>query len=188
MIIVTGAAGLIGSAVVRELNRRGERDLVLVDHLGTSEKWMYLRSLRFLEYLERDEFIERVQDELEFPEAEFTDGSGAANSSAGGELSFTGLRAIIHLGANSSTTEKDATHLIENNYRYSILMARLARHCNARFVYASSAATYGDGAQGFDDGHDRLHELRPLNAYGYSKQVFDQYMERVGFAGAAGIK
>lgn len=171
---------MIGSAVVRELNRRGEQDLVLVDHLGMTEKWMNLRSLRFREYLEKDEFLDRVEWEI---------GREARSDATGDDPLFAGLTAIIHLGANSSTTEKDASHLIENNYRYSIQMAELCRARNARLVYASSAATYGDGLLGFDDGHDRLHELRPLNGYGYSKHVFDQYMQQRDFApAAAGIK
>ncbi|MEQ9366314.1 MAG: ADP-glyceromanno-heptose 6-epimerase [Leptospirales bacterium] len=181
MIIVTGAAGLIGSAVVRELNRRGERDLLLVDHLGTTEKWMNLRSLRFREYLEKDEFLERVEWEL----------SRRTGQDAGkwDDPLFADVKTIIHLGANSSTTERDASHLIENNYRYSVRMAELCRLLEARLVYASSAATYGDGLRGFDDGHDHLHELRPLNAYGYSKHAFDQYMQRLDFApAAAGVK
>ncbi|MCR9142624.1 MAG: ADP-glyceromanno-heptose 6-epimerase [bacterium] len=183
MIIVTGAAGLIGSAVVRELNRRGEQDLILVDHLGSSEKWMNLRSLRFREYLEKDEFLDRVDWELSRRE------QASDSSSASGDALFAGLQTVIHLGANSSTTEKDASHLIENNYRYSIRMADLCAAFGARYVYASSAATYGDGLLGFDDGHDRLHELRPLNGYGYSKHVFDQYMAGRDFEPtAAGIK
>lgn len=172
---------MIGSAVVRELNRRGERDLILVDHLGTGEKWMNLRSLRFREYLEKDDFLSRVEWDLSR--------LNGPDPKQWADPLFKNVRAIIHLGANSSTTEKDASHLIENNYRYSIQMAELSRSCEARFVYASSAATYGDGLQGFDDGHERLHELRPLNGYGYSKQVFDQYMANLEFApAAAGIK
>ena len=179
---------MIGSAVVRELNRRGERDLILVDHLGTGEKWMNLRSLRFREYLEKNEFLARAEwaCEAQNPGGESPGADGSVQSD---DPIFAGLRAVIHLGANSSTTEKDASHLIENNYRYSIQMAELCRRFGARFVYASSAATYGDGLQGFDDSSERLHELRPLNGYGYSKQVFDQYMANLEFApAAAGIK
>ncbi len=173
MIVVTGAAGLIGCAVVRELNRRGLSDLILVDRLGTSDKWMNLRSLRYAEYFEKDEFLRRVQTSLE-------KGSKAAGLSR--------VRTIIHLGACSATTERDASYLVENNYRYSVLLYELAQRARARFVYASSAATYGDGANGYTDDEATMENLRPLNMYGYSKQMFDLHAKRSGFALAAGIK
>jgi len=168
MIIVTGAAGLIGSAVVRELNRRGIDDLVLVDHLGTTEKWMNLRTLRYREYLEKNDFFFDIEENSDF---------------------FAEAQAIIHLGACSSTTEKDASYLIQNNYQYSITLAEYAAEHNIRMVYASSAATYGDGANGFDDGTDGIEQLLPLNPYGYSKHAFDLWLRRYKFEPSfAGIK
>ncbi|MBR31634.1 MAG: ADP-glyceromanno-heptose 6-epimerase [Spirochaetaceae bacterium] len=162
-ILITGAAGLIGSAVVRELNHRGYDKLILVDHLGDSEKWKNLRSLRFLQYLEKETFralLQDVQDGLGGPEAELLED----------------LTGIIHLGACSSTTEYDASYLIDNNYQYSIDLARFARSRNIRMVYASSAATYGDGENGFEDDLNAIDTLRPLNPYGHSKQMFDQWI------------
>lgn len=165
MIVITGGAGLIGGAVVRELNRRGYDDLILVDHLGMSDKWKNLRSLKYRLYFEREQFIDLVEQSLQL----------------GLDSEFRGIKAIIHLGANSSTMEKDATHLVDNNYWYSVKLARFARKFDIRMVYASSAATYGDGELGFDDDIDKLDELRPLNMYGYSKQMFDQWLAREGF-------
>lgn len=173
MIVVTGAAGLIGCAVVRELNRRGLTNLILVDRLGTSDKWMNLRSLRYAEYVEKDQFLRRIETSLE-------KGSKAAG--------LPRIRTIIHLGACSATTERDASYLVENNYRYSVLLYELAQRSRARFVYASSAATYGDGANGYNDDEDAVEHLRALNMYGYSKQMFDLHVKRGGFALAAGIK
>lgn len=164
---------MIGSAVVRELNARGERDLLLVDHLGVGDKWLNLRSLEFRDYLEKDEFLSLLDRALAHP---------------GQAPELTETRAVIHLGANSSTTEKDASHLIENNYRYSIRVAEFARARRLRLVYASSAATYGEGENGFDDDPDQLQRLRPLNAYGYSKHIFDLWMRRHGSGNAAGVK
>jgi ADP-L-glycero-D-manno-heptose 6-epimerase len=88
--------------------------------------------------------------------------------------------AIIHLGACSDTTERDCSYLVRNNYEFSKLLAGWAMEIGARFIYASSAATYGDGAQGFEDDDDRLQELVPLNMYGYSKQMFDLWCKRQG--------
>ena len=166
MIIVTGAAGLIGSAVVRELNRRGHDDLLLADHLGTSEKWMNLRTLRYADYLEKEDLIGRLKT-----------------------IDPREVDAIIHLGACSATTERDATYLIQNNYRYSLDLATFAADHEIRMVYASSAATYGDGANGYADDEARLYELSPLNMYGYSKHMFDLHLARDRFAPRfAGIK
>lgn len=174
MIIVTGAAGLIGSAVVRELNARGQEQLILVDHLGVGDKWKNLRSLRYADYLEKDEFIFMLDEAVE----------GSHVSPLLAEAT-----SICHLGANSSTTEQDATHLIENNYRYSQRVAEFALLRRLRCVYASSAATYGDGEQGFDDDPAGLDGLRPLNMYGYSKHMFDLWLRKREFEpGFAGVK
>jgi ADP-L-glycero-D-manno-heptose 6-epimerase len=154
MIIVTGGAGFIGSALVWRLNQKGERDILIVDHLDETEKWKNLVPLRFSDYLDRDAFLEKME-----------------NGAFGNRI-----RAILHLGACSSTTETDAAFLMENNYRYTVRLAVWQeRHPNCRFIYASSAATYGDGAQGYGDDEADLHTLRPMNMYGYSKHMFDLY-------------
>jgi ADP-L-glycero-D-manno-heptose 6-epimerase len=169
MIIVTGGAGLIGSAIVWALNQRGEEDILVVDHLGTSEKWRNLAGLRFLDYVEKDDFFEQVR-------------SGSAPWSPEG---------VIHLGACSSTTEKDATYLVQNNFECTKLLAEWTLRQGARFLYASSAATYGDGERGFsdDDSAAHLDSLQPLNAYAFSKQVFDLWATRNGMMSQiAGLK
>jgi ADP-L-glycero-D-manno-heptose 6-epimerase len=160
MIIVTGGAGFIGSAIVWRLNQQGEDDILVVDHLGKDEKWKNLVPLRFYDYLDRDAFLERLER---------------------GDLGNR-IRAIFHLGACSSTTEKDAGYLMENNYRYTLRLAAWQElHPDCRFIYASSAATYGDGAQGYRDDEAGLRDLRPLNMYGYSKHLFDLYAQRRGW-------
>ncbi len=163
MIIVTGGAGLIGSAVVQQLNRAGREDILIVDHLATTDKWRNLAPLRFMDYLEKDAF-ERLLD----------DGTLAAR------LSGCRLSAVIHLGACSATTEPDATYLIKNNFEYSRKLALTALAAGARFIYASSAATYGDGEHGFVDDDSQIPLLRPMNMYGYSKQLFDLWALRQG--------
>jgi len=164
MIIVTGGAGLIGSAVVQHLNRCGREDILIVDHLGTTDKWRNLSPLRFVDYLEKDAF-EHILD---------------VGSLLGRLPGGSTLDAVIHLGACSATTEPDATYLIRNNYEYSRKLALITLAANARFIYASSAATYGDGENGFVDENSQLPQLRPMNMYGYSKQLFDVWALRQG--------
>ncbi|MBR2374039.1 MAG: NAD-dependent epimerase/dehydratase family protein, partial [Lentisphaeria bacterium] len=156
MYIVTGGAGLIGSAVVAALNERGIDDILIVDHLGTSDKWKNLAPLAYNDYLEKDVF-----------RSKFSSGSFGGN-----------IEGVFHLGACSSTTERDASYLIDNNFRYT---AELAEYCvskGIRMVYASSCATYGDGSKGYVDDDEKIEELRPMNMYGYSKQMFDLYARR----------
>jgi ADP-L-glycero-D-manno-heptose 6-epimerase len=155
MYIVTGGAGLIGSAVVWALNQRGIEDIIIVDHLGTSDKWKNLRALKFIEYYEKDSFLKVLYEDF-----------------------FTDIKAVIHMGACSDTTEKDATYLLKNNVEYTEHLALWAMENNARFIYASSCATYGDGTLGFEDSEESLGQLRPLNMYGYSKHYFDLWAKR----------
>lgn len=164
MIIVTGGAGLIGSAVVQGLNELGREDILVVDHLGKSDKWRNLSPLRFMDYLEKDIFERMLDDGL------------LTHRLPGGRS----LDAVIHLGACSATTEPDATYLIRNNFEYSRKLALTALAADARFIYASSAATYGDGKNGFVDDESQLALLRPMNMYGYSKQLFDLWALRQG--------
>ncbi|HEX3670754.1 MAG TPA: ADP-glyceromanno-heptose 6-epimerase [Candidatus Cybelea sp.] len=156
-LIITGGAGLIGSAVLWALNRRGIDDVLIVDRLDASEKWKHLVPLRFTDYVDADEF-ERATE------------SGRT---------LGDVRTVIHLGACSSTTETDVDFLLKNNYEYTKHVARWAVQEDARFVYASSAATYGGLEAKLSDEAD-LHSLRPLNAYAYSKQLFDLYAARTG--------
>ena len=156
MIIVTGGAGLIGSAVVWELNRRGESDILLVDHLGKSNKWQNLVNLSYAHYMDKSEFLEKVANDT-LPQRP---------------------RAIVHMGACSSTIEQDADYLMHNNTHYSNILCKYADKTGARMVHASSAATYGDGSQGFADEESKLSTLRPLNMYGYSKHLFDLWTVR----------
>jgi ADP-L-glycero-D-manno-heptose 6-epimerase len=155
-VVVTGGAGLIGSALVWQLNREGIEDAVVVDRLGTSEKWRHLVPLRFVDYLDAEEFFPRIARE---PDA------------------FGEIATVFHLGACSSTTERDASYLIANNVRRSQEIARWAFARGARFVYASSAATYGARESDMREDLDP-HALRPLNMYGYSKHLFDLWMRR----------
>ncbi len=157
---MTGAAGLIGSAVIWALNRRGIDDVLAVDRLDTSDKWRHLVPLRFADYVDADDFAARLFERDE---------------------AFGDLRTIVHLGACSSTTESDAGYLMRNNYAYTKQLAELAAARDARFVYASSAATYGSLEENLSDELD-LRLLRPLNAYAFSKQLFDLYAQRTGLS------
>lgn len=159
-ILVTGGAGFIGSALVWALNQRGHSDIVVTDFLGSDDKWRNLVPLTFADYVEAGEFRRHL----------------AQNAAVFGKFS-----AVFHLGACSSTTEKNAAYLADNNYGYTKELAAWSLAQGARFIYASSAATYGDGAQGMDDKDENLSRLRPLNMYGYSKHLFDLHAQRVGW-------
>jgi ADP-L-glycero-D-manno-heptose 6-epimerase len=156
-IVITGGAGLIGSAVLWALNRRGIDDALVVDRLDASEKWKHLVPLRFADYVEADDFVQLA--------------------TAG--RNFGDVRTVFHLGACSSTTERDADFLLRNNYEYTKRLALWAAEQEARFVYASSAATYGGLEAELSDETD-LYALRPLNAYAFSKHLFDLYAMRTG--------
>jgi len=158
MIIVTGGAGFIGSAIISELNKRQLNDIIVVDELGNDSKWKNLRKLSFIDYLEKEDFLDMIIND---------------------QIDDT-VEAIFHLGACSDTTETDASYLIKNNYEYTKVLATWAVDAGVRFVYASSAATYGDGENGFVDNEDEIATLKPLNMYGYSKQLFDLWASRTG--------
>ncbi|HEV3154647.1 MAG TPA: ADP-glyceromanno-heptose 6-epimerase [Candidatus Baltobacteraceae bacterium] len=157
-IVVTGGAGFIGSALVWALNLRGIDNILVVDRLDTTEKWKNLVPLRYRDYQDADDFLALVQ----------------ANAPA-----LAGISTILHLGACSSTTENDAAYLMRNNYEYTKQLARWSVTQGVRFVYASSAATYGGLERDLRDDGD-LDALRPLNMYAYSKHRFDLYARDEG--------
>lgn len=160
MIVVTGGAGFIGSALVCALNDRGIDDILIVDHLGSSEKWRNLTGIRYAGYMDKVHFITSLEEGF------FGDS----------------IEVLFHLGACSSTTERNADYLMENNYGYTLRIGTWwEHHRGTRFIYASSAATYGDGAQGYSDDIAAMHMLRPLNMYGYSKHLFDLHALRNGW-------
>jgi ADP-L-glycero-D-manno-heptose 6-epimerase len=158
-ILVTGGAGLIGSAVIWFLNRQQREDILVVDALDQSDKWKNLAALSFFDYMEGAELRRRLQASPE---------------------SLGPISAVFHLGACSDTRERDSAYLLDNNYAFTRDLAGWCLDRNVRLVYASSAATYGAGERGFCDG-DPLHRLRPLNAYGYSKHLFDLHAQRQGW-------
>lgn len=154
MILLTGGAGFIGSAMLRKLNDLGHDKIIVVDNLGTSDKWKNLIGKRFTDYLHKDEFLRLLDNKAYFDDT----------------------TAVIHMGACSATTEQDADYLMRNNYHYSKRVARWALARNVRFIYASSAATYGGGELGFTDNDAQMPSLKPLNKYGYSKHIFDLWI------------
>lgn len=151
MIIVTGGAGFIGSCIVRTLNDAGIEEVVIVDNIESTDKWMNMRNKKYIKYVHKSELIS-------------------------GLSSYENVTAIIHMGACSSTTERNFDYLWNNNFEFTKALWNYCADKQISFIYASSAATYGDGKLGFDDRID-IDKLRPLNGYGYSKQLFDQWVK-----------
>jgi ADP-L-glycero-D-manno-heptose 6-epimerase len=158
MIVITGGAGFIGSMIIAALNDRGMSDIIVVDELAFDQKWKNLRNLIFADYVEKGDFLQMVLD-------------GKTPDD---------IEAVLHMGACTSTTETDASFLISNNFEYTKHLADWTAAAGIRFIYASSAATYGDGRKGFVDDEGKICELRPLNMYSYSKQLFDLWAHKRG--------
>ena len=154
MIVLSGAAGFIGSNILKELNENNLNKIIIVDNIKESIKWKNLVGKQFLDYYHKEEFLQKLENN---------------------KLNFV-PKAIIHMGACSSTTESDFDYLMENNFHYSIKLFQWAKKNKARFIYASSAATYGNGENGFEDDHNKINNLRPINKYGFSKQLFDMWI------------
>lgn len=157
-MVVTGGAGLIGSALVWELNRRGFENIFITDRLDRTEKWKNLVPLRYEDYFEADVFQQRLNDDRDLP---------------------SDIHTVFHLGACSATTETDGGYLVRNNFEYTRQLANWCLRRNARFIYASSAATYGALETDLTESRE-LSSLRPLNMYGYSKHMFDLWASRHG--------
>lgn len=155
MIVVTGGAGFIGSCLVARLNEEGREDLVIVDHFEDEDiKRRNLEGKKYLRFCDKSDFLETIRN----------GGIGEP------------VEAVLHMGACSSTTLTDADYYRTNNYEYSIHVCEWSLEKKARFIYASSAATYGGGELGYSDEHDIIPRLKPLNLYGQSKQDFDLWV------------
>jgi len=148
IIIVTGASGFIGSCTIKHLNDLGYTNLVLVDDLK-NDKWKNLVGKKFIDLIFKEDLFDFLK--------------GRGNE----------IEAIIHLGACSSTICRDSNYLYENNFKFTQKLCEYAVENDQRFIYASSAATYGDGSMGFSDDENLLESLKPINMYGYSKHLFD---------------
>lgn len=155
MYIVTGAAGFIGSALVWELNQRGITDIICVDSFRNGVKWKNLAGLKFIDFIQKESFYQFLEDQDVIDNVE----------------------GIFHMGACSSTTEMDMDFLCDNNYYFSQACFHWCLMHDKKFIYASSAATYGEGENGFDDKTDSS-KLLPLNPYGYSKVLFDRWVDQ----------
>lgn len=154
MIMITGGAGFIGCVLAKELNKNGRDDLIIVDRLEDSEKWLNLRAIKFKNYIHADELFDEQRN------------------------AFDGVEMIYHMGACSDTTETDMDYLMKNNVEYSQKLFLLAIERDIPIIYASSAATYGAGEHGYSDDQKMVQKLKPLNRYGYSKQLFDEWVLR----------
>lgn len=155
MIVLTGGAGFIGTNTLIGLNNVGEEDVLVVDNINTTLKWQHLVGRKFYDYVHKNDFWTWIK---EHPKVN--------------------INAVIHLGACSDTTEQDFDYFMNNNVRYSQRLWQLCAERGIPFIYASSAATYGSGEQGFSDKHEKIFDLRPINAYGFSKHIFDLWALR----------
>jgi ADP-L-glycero-D-manno-heptose 6-epimerase len=153
MILVTGAAGFIGSVIVKHLNDLGVQNIIICDHFESGEKWRNLRGLKYDSFVQVEELFNHPLWKKVEP-----------------------FKAIYHMGACSDTTQSDMDFLYSNNTYYTNRLLALAAQKNIPIVYASSAATYGDGEQGYSDEHKQISALKPLNKYGYSKQLSDEWI------------
>lgn len=151
MIIVTGGAGLIGSNIIAQLNARGITDILVVDNMKNGRKMHNLSDLNIQDYLDREDFLQKVQS----------------------RCNFGTIEAVFHLGACSSTTEWDGQFIMRNNFEYSKILLHWCQLVGAQYLYASSASVYGLAENGFRE--DRACE-KPINMYAYSKFLFDQYV------------
>lgn len=166
MLVLTGGAGFIGSAFLWKLNQKGITDVLVVDEMDSSEKWRNLTGKKFYDYVEKDDFLNMI-----------------------GSNGMPVPRKVVHMGACSDTTCTDAKYFIKNNFEYSKELFLWAQKNKASFLYASSAATYGDGGVSYSDSEDNLDNLLPLNMYAFSKQLFDLWLRRRNlFKKAIGIK
>jgi len=154
MILITGATGFIGSALASVLNRRGRSDLILCDSFGEKDKWKNILGVNFVRFVDRNELFL------------FLETDALAKK----------ITSVVHLGACADTTETDVDYLVENNVDFSRTLCEWSMKQGVRFVYASSAAVYGDGSLGFSDCDDLTPKLRPLNGYGFSKWMFDMWV------------
>ena len=163
MIVVTGGAGFIGSNIVAALEEQGRGPVVVCDRLRDGDKWRNIAKRELADIVYPDALFAYLDDHVRE------------------------IEAIVHMGAISSTTETDADLIVETNFRLSMALWRWCAANGVRLIYASSAATYGDGAHGFvdDTAPDALARLRPLNAYGWSKHLFDRRVIRMAGEGAA---
>lgn len=150
-ILITGGAGFIGSCVASCIENSYHSDIVIIDNIADTEKWKNIVNKRFVEYVNKSSLYEVLNESAPFD-------------------------CVIHMGACSSTTERDFDYLYSNNFEYTKILWNYCAEHHVSFIYASSAATYGDGSYGFDDECD-IDELRPLNGYGYSKQLFDLWVK-----------
>ena len=155
MIIVTGGAGFIGSNIVKELNRRGRTDILVIDDLKDGQNYRNLRGLQFIDYQHKDDFLQSIEND---------------------DFDGTDIDAVVHEGACSDTMEYDVNFMMRTNYEYSKLLLHFCLQHRIPFLYASSASTYGAGKNGFREG-DECEDA--LNPYAFSKLVFDRYVRQV---------
>jgi len=166
MIIITGATGFIGSVIAKDLFKQGVNDLILVDKFNKAEKWKNTVNINFKEFVDRDIFLERLEN---------------------GDFGIPS--AVIHMGACTDTTEFNMDYLMSQNYEYSKRLCTWCLTKGVRFLYASSAAVYGDGSKGFQDSDGLTLQMHPLNPYGFSKLLFDRWLINNGLTkSVAGLR